>query len=45
MAFFDNRFKKNDKVKKVEAIQSLSPADKEKVDAAHKNSQTTKDNK
>ena len=45
MAFFDNRFKKKDKVKKVEAVQSLSPADQEKVDAARKNSQTTKDNK
>jgi hypothetical protein len=45
MAFFDNRFKKKDKVKKVEAVQSLSPADQEKVDAAHKNSEATKDNK
>jgi hypothetical protein len=45
MALFDNRFKKDDKVKKGEAIQSLSPADKEKVEAAHKNSETTKDNK
>lgn len=45
MAFFDNRFKKDDKEKKVEAVQSLSPANQEKVDAAHKNSQTTKDNK
>jgi hypothetical protein len=45
MAFFDNRFKKKDKVKKVEAVQSLSPADQEKVDTARKNSQTTKDNK
>jgi hypothetical protein len=45
MALFDNRFKKNDKEKKVEAVQSLSPADQVKVDAAHKNSETTKDNK
>ncbi|MDG1903196.1 MAG: DUF5723 family protein [Schleiferiaceae bacterium] len=45
MALFDNRFKKDDKVKKGEAVQSLSPADKEKVEAAHKNSETTKDNK
>ena len=45
MAFFDNRFKKDDKEKKVEAVQSLSPANQEKVETAHKNSQTTKDNK
>jgi hypothetical protein len=45
MALFDNRFKKNDKEKKVEAVQSLSPADQVKVDTAHKNSETTKDNK
>ena len=45
MALFDNRFKKDDKVKKGEAIQYLSPADKEKVEDAHKNSETTKDNK
>ena len=45
MAFFDNRFKKDDKEKKVEAVQSLSPANQEKVDSAHKNSQTSKDNK
>ena len=45
MALFDNRFKKDDKVKKGESVQSLSPADQVKVDAAHKNSETTKDNK
>jgi hypothetical protein len=45
MALFDNRFKKDDKVKKGESVQSLSPTDQVKVDAAHKNSETTKDNK
>jgi hypothetical protein len=45
MAFFDNRFKKNEKVKKVEAVQYLSPANQEKVDAARKNSATAKDKK
>jgi hypothetical protein len=45
MAFFDNRFKKDDKEEKVKAVQSLSPADQKKVDDAQKNSATTKDNK
>ena len=45
MALFDNRFKKNEKVKKVEAVQYLSPANQEKVDAARKNSATAKDKK
>jgi hypothetical protein len=45
MAFFDKRFKKDDKEEKVKAVQSLSPADQKKVDDAQKNSATTKDNK
>ena len=45
MAFFDNRFKKNEKVKKVQAVQYLSPANQEKVDAARKTSATAKDKK
>jgi len=45
MAFFDKRFKKDDKEEKVKAMQSLSPADQKKVDDAQKNSATTKDNK
>ena len=45
MAFFDKRFKKDDKEEKAKAVQSLSPADQKKVDDAQKNSATTKDNK
>jgi hypothetical protein len=45
MAFFDKRFKKDDKEEMVKAVQSLSPADQKKVDDARKNSATTKDNK
>ena len=45
MAFFDKRFKKDDKEEMVKAVQSLSPADQKKVDDAQKNSATTKDNK
>jgi len=45
MAFFDKRFKKDDKEEKVKAVQSLSPADQKKVDDAQKNSATTKDNR
>ena len=45
MAFFDNRFKKDDKEEKAKAAKSLSRADKKKVDSARNNSKTTKDNK
>lgn len=45
MAFFDKRFKKDQKEDKAKAVQSLTPADQKKVDSAHKNSTTTKDNK
>jgi hypothetical protein len=44
MAFFDNRFKKDDKEEKVKAAKSLSRADKKIVDSARNNSKTTKDN-
>jgi hypothetical protein len=44
MAFFDKRFKKDDKEEKAKAAKSLSRADKKKVDSARNNSKTTKDN-
>ena len=45
MAFFDKRFKKDGKEDKAKEVQSLSPADQQKVDDAHKDSTATKDNK